>query len=72
MPPISPTPAPRKAPTLRLRVDDLAHPGVAVFFNAVVPAEVLQRAVDASMTWLYTREAAPTKYVCPWIFIYSS
>ncbi|KJA28555.1 hypothetical protein HYPSUDRAFT_128954 [Hypholoma sublateritium FD-334 SS-4] len=63
MPPLPPTPPPRKAPTFRLRVDDLAHPGVAVFFSAVVPADVLQRAVDASMTWLYTRETAPTKYV---------
>ncbi|KAF8956075.1 hypothetical protein BDZ97DRAFT_221475 [Flammula alnicola] len=47
-------------PTLKLRVDDLEHKGVDVFFGAINPKEVLRRAVEASFKWLYTPETTAT------------
>lgn len=68
-PPLAPKtpPAPPQwhVPKLKLRVDDLAHAGAAVFFAAVQPAAVLRRAVDASMRWLYPPGKAPTQCVSP-------
>lgn len=50
-----------RPPTLRLRIDDLAHPGVLIFFEAVPdPTALLRSAVAQSMEWLYTPESAPS------------
>ncbi|RDB28466.1 hypothetical protein Hypma_016036 [Hypsizygus marmoreus] len=58
-----PTPSPEPTwpiPRLDLRIDDLAHPGVAVFLDAVNPLTALRDAVTASFKWLYTQETVPT------------
>ncbi|KAJ6623177.1 hypothetical protein B0H10DRAFT_2011549 [Mycena sp. CBHHK59/15] len=63
MPP-TPTPSPEPEwplPKLSIRVEDLTHPGVALFFDAVAPATALRAAVVASFKWLYDTPAhAPT------------
>jgi len=46
-------------PKFDLRVDDLDHDGVDVFFEAVNAKDVLHRAVMASFSWLYTIENVP-------------
>ncbi|KAF8956076.1 hypothetical protein BDZ97DRAFT_221480 [Flammula alnicola] len=48
-------------PQLLIRVDDLDHEGVDVFFAAVKPKDALREAVMASFNWLYTLESVPTK-----------
>ena len=56
-------------PTLSLRISDLAHPGVAIFFGSVDPPEALKRAVMASFVWLYgSPEASPAQSVTLWLW----
>jgi hypothetical protein len=50
-------------PRFDLRVEDLTHPGVSIFFQSVEPLTALRDAVVASFKWLYTPETAPTKSV---------
>jgi len=61
---MAPTP-PREPswPQFDLRVEDLSHPGVSIFFEAVQPLTALRDAVVASYKWLYTPETVPTKSV---------
>lgn len=68
MPPITPS-STAKIPKLKVRVDDLTHAGVKIFFNSVDPKEVLLRAIDASVRWLYTPETVPTRYIECSVFI---
>lgn len=66
---MAPTPPEEPSwPQFDLRVEDLAHPGVPIFFEAVQPLAALREAVVASFKWLYTPETAPTKSVfcSPW------
>ncbi|KAI0073945.1 plant basic secretory protein [Panus rudis PR-1116 ss-1] len=46
-------------PTLRLRVDDLEHPGAQIFFNHIQPYDALRTAIMSVYTWLYTLETVP-------------
>jgi len=46
-------------PNFVLRVDDLNHEGASIFLNNF-HRDVLQSAVEASYTWLYTPLTAPT------------
>lgn len=60
------SPVPPKDPSwpqFDLRVEDLAHPGVSIFFEAVQPLAALRNAIIASYKWLYTPDTAPTKLV---------
>jgi hypothetical protein len=50
-------------PKLSIKVVDLAHEGVSVFFGAVNPKQALEEAVLASFETLYTLSNVPTKYV---------
>ncbi|KAJ7103028.1 hypothetical protein B0H15DRAFT_810656 [Mycena belliarum] len=61
MPP-TPTPPPEwPLPKFTLRVEDLAHPGAALFLAHVEPEAALRAAVLASFQWLYATPAcAPT------------
>ena len=52
MPPI-PTPPQWPIPKLTLRVDDLTHPGVPVFFDNLNPTNILKDAIVSCFTWLY-------------------
>ncbi|CAL1694567.1 unnamed protein product [Somion occarium] len=58
-PTVPPRPDEWPIPTLRLRVDDLNHPGAQLFFQHINPNEALRKAVMASFTWLYTLETVP-------------
>lgn len=59
LPPNKPSPS---IPTLTLRIDDVNHPGVAIFLGSVADSSIaLRNAVLASFTWLYTPETIPTK-----------
>jgi len=62
MPPPPPTP-PRPdwpIPTISLRIDDLSHPGIKLFFDNVSPITVMRDAVVAVLQWLYvTTDKAP-------------
>lgn len=49
-------------PKLSIKVVDLAHEGVGVFFGAVNPRKALEEAVMASFETLYTLSNVPTKY----------
>ena len=64
MPPPPPTP-PRPdwpIPTFSLRIDDLSHPGIKLFFNNVDPITVMHDAAVAVLQWLYvTTVKAPKK-----------
>ncbi|KAJ7508561.1 hypothetical protein B0H11DRAFT_1703851 [Mycena galericulata] len=62
MPPPPPNPAPEwPLPKLSIRVDELDHPGAAIFFESVHPPAALRAAVLASFEWLYATPAcAPT------------
>ncbi|KAJ6486093.1 hypothetical protein C8R47DRAFT_1129000 [Mycena vitilis] len=64
MPPTPPPPPPPPQwplPKLNIRVEDLAHPGAALFFESVSPPAALRAAVLASFEWLYATPAnAPT------------
>ncbi|KAJ7201357.1 hypothetical protein GGX14DRAFT_465181 [Mycena pura] len=61
MPPTPPPTPEWPLPKFNLRVDDLAHPGVALFFDSVDAHAALRDAVLASFKWLYaTPEHAPT------------
>jgi len=46
-------------PNLLLRIEDLNHQGAAIFLNNF-HRDILQSAVEASYTWLYTPLTAPT------------
>jgi len=50
-------------PNFVLKVEDLSHPGVSIFFDCVRPKEALTLAVEASYAWLYTPITAPTQWV---------
>ena len=52
-------------PKFDLRVEDLSHPGVSIFFSNINPFESLKAAVIASFEWLYTPEGVPTQLVSP-------
>ncbi|KAI0784924.1 plant basic secretory protein [Abortiporus biennis] len=63
-PPVLPPPPPYEPPvwpipSLRLRVDDLAHPGAQIFFQHVNPYNALTSAVLTVFDWLYTLETVP-------------
>ncbi|KAJ7044986.1 hypothetical protein C8F04DRAFT_1067273 [Mycena alexandri] len=66
MPPTPPPPTPVPPtewpyPKLNLRIEDLAHPGAALFLDNVNPLAALRAAVLASFQWLYAKpESAPT------------
>lgn len=48
-------------PKFKLRVDDLAHEGVSIFFGALQPLQVLECAVSSCLEWLYhDYDKAPT------------
>lgn len=49
-------------PQLSIKIVDLAHEGVDVFFGAVNPKQALEEAVMASFETLYTLSNVPTKY----------
>ncbi|KAH9997757.1 plant basic secretory protein [Russula compacta] len=61
MPP--PPPPPRldwPIPTFSLRIDDLSHPGIKLFFDNVDPIRVMHDAAIAVLQWLYvTTDKAP-------------
>ncbi|KAI0068071.1 plant basic secretory protein [Artomyces pyxidatus] len=58
-PPIPPRPD-WQIPTLKLRIDDLSHPGAKLFLDSVDSTQVLHDAVVAVLQWLYvTTEKAP-------------
>ncbi|KAJ7642846.1 plant basic secretory protein [Mycena rosella] len=60
-PPPTPPPTEWPLPKLNIRVEDLAHPGAAIFFDTVHPTTALRAAVLASFEWLYATPAcAPT------------
>lgn len=65
---MAPTPPPSEPvwpiPKLSLRVEDLAHPGVAIFLDSVNPLAAIRDAIIASFAWLYTVETAPRKFAC--------
>lgn len=50
-------------PKLNIRVEDLDHEGVDIFFDAVKPKDALKTSVLASFNQLYTLTNVPTKYV---------
>jgi hypothetical protein len=61
-----PTPPPEPAwpiPQFNIRIEDLAHPGAAVFLEAVGPnpLPVFQDAALASFKWLYTPASVPRR-----------
>ncbi|KAI9512483.1 plant basic secretory protein [Russula earlei] len=65
-PPSSPPPPPTVSrpdwpvPTLKLRIDDLSHPGIKLFFDNVDPIRVMHDAAVAVFRWLYvTTDKAP-------------
>ncbi|KAK7686710.1 hypothetical protein QCA50_010310 [Cerrena zonata] len=58
-PKIPPRPNEWPIPTLRIRVDDLNHPGAQLFFKHINPYEALKDACIASFVWLYTLETVP-------------
>ena len=47
-------------PTLSLRIDDLSHPGIKLFFDSVNPITLIRDAVIAVLQLLYvTTDKAP-------------
>jgi hypothetical protein len=59
-----PTPPPEPSwpiPQFNVHIEDLAHPGVAVFFGAVGhnPLAALRASVLASFQWLYSPQTVP-------------
>jgi hypothetical protein len=46
-------------PRFSLRIDDLAHPGTAIFLQHIDVLDALREAVIASCHWLYTEETVP-------------
>ncbi|KAL0575240.1 hypothetical protein V5O48_006731 [Marasmius crinis-equi] len=69
MPP-PPSPPPREPiqwpiPRIGLKVEDLAHPGVSVFYQHINPLPALEDAVRSSFKWLYdTLDKAPKNVKC--------
>ncbi|PPQ79896.1 hypothetical protein CVT25_002952 [Psilocybe cyanescens] len=47
-------------PKFNIRIEDLDHEGVDIFFEAVRPKEALRKSVLASFNWLYTLKNVPT------------
>lgn len=64
-PKIPPRPNEWPIPTLRIRVDDLNHPGAQLFFKHINPYEALKDACISSFVWLYTLETVPRQCVSP-------
>ncbi|KAF7302913.1 hypothetical protein MKEN_01253600 [Mycena kentingensis (nom. inval.)] len=72
-PPKPPTEPDWPIPRFNIRIEDLAHPGAVIFFealalkdqhNVATPLEALRYAVLATLYWLYAvPECAPTKSV---------
>ena len=66
-PSLPPPPPPRPdwpIPTFSLRIDDLSHPGIKLFFDNVDPIRVMHDATVAVLQWLYmTTDKAPKKCV---------
>ncbi|KAI0257237.1 plant basic secretory protein [Lactifluus subvellereus] len=60
-PPPPPPPRPDwPIPTLSLRIPDLSHPGIKLFFDNVDPIQVMRDATVAVFQWLYvTTDKAP-------------
>ena len=47
-------------PTFSLRIDDLSHPGVKLFFDNVDPIRIMHDSVVTALQWLYvTSDKAP-------------
>ncbi|KAL0951752.1 hypothetical protein HGRIS_008424 [Hohenbuehelia grisea] len=60
-PPIPPHKPPHwPLPKFSLRVDDLEHPGTALFFDNVKPLDAMRDAVISCFQHLYTPETVPT------------
>ena len=60
----SPLPTPRPdwpIPTFSLRIDDLSHPGIKLFFDNVDPVQVMHDATVAIFQWLYVTTAKTPK-----------
>lgn len=61
MAPVPEDPPQWPMPRFSIRIDDLAHPGAALFLGSVKPLEALQTAVRASLQHLYkSLDNAPT------------
>ena len=59
-PPLTPPRPDWPIPTISLRIDDLSHPGIKLFFDNVNPITVMRDAVVAVLQWLYvTTDKAP-------------
>ncbi|KAF8260722.1 plant basic secretory protein [Lactarius quietus] len=61
---MAPSPAPPRPdwhiPTLSLRIDDLSHPGVKLFFDNVDPIQIMHDSIVTVLQWLYvTTDKAP-------------
>ncbi|TFK56765.1 plant basic secretory protein, partial [Heliocybe sulcata] len=57
---MAPLPPPQwPIPKFKLEVEDLGHPGAALFFDAVKPTQALRKAALSVFEWLYTPETVP-------------